>query len=83
MIMKDFFQPACRRSQSQLEIPLEEINCEKFSMFWLYPRNRRFSLFSAFTVTIQTLLWRLPRLCSPTHSKSDPSNAFVFPPKTL
>lgn len=42
MIMKDFFQPKFRKSQSQLEIPMEEINCEKFNVFWLYPRNRRF-----------------------------------------
>lgn len=56
MIMNDFFHPECRKSQSQLEIPLEEINCEKFSVFWLYPGKRRFSLFSVFTVAIQTLL---------------------------
>lgn len=54
--MKGFFQPQCGKSQSQLEIALEEINCDKFSVFWLEPRNRRFSLFSAFTVTTQTLL---------------------------
>lgn len=73
--MKGFFQPKYGKSQSQLEIPLEEINYDKFSVFWLHPRNRRFSLFSAFTVTTQTLL---SLLCSPTHNKSDPSNAFVF-----
>jgi len=81
MIMRVFFQFRCRKSQSQLEIPLEETTCKKFNVFWLYPKNRRFNFFSAFTVAVQTLLWRPPRLCSPSHSKSDPSDTLVFLPR--